>query len=235
MTALDIGFGTGFPLLEIAMRLGAETKVYGIDPWKAGQERTRKKIDLYKIVNVELIDGVAESIPLPDQSLDLIVSNNGINNVNDLSRVLSECSRIARPGAQFLASMNLDTTMTEFYQVMESVLYENNMAAEIKKMKEHIYAKRKPLNEVTSMLESNQFKIVRVYEDQFDYRFINGTAMLEYHFIRLAFLDSWKNIIPPEGQNRIFELIEDSLNNLAEKKGEVKLSVPFAVIDCKKL
>lgn len=234
MTVLDIGYGTGFPLLEIAMRLGAAAKVYGIDPWKAGQDRTRKKVHLYKIGNVELIDGTAESIPLPDRSVDLIVSNNGINNVHDLSQVLSECGRIARQGAQFISSMNLDTTMIEFYNVMESVLFENHMAAEVEKMKEHIYAKRRPLEEVTSLVEENNFKIVQIHEDRFEYRFISGTAMLEYHFIRMAFLDSWKNIIPPERQERIFGLIEHSLNDLAEKKGELRLSVPFAVIDCEK-
>lgn len=234
MTVLDIGYGTGFPLLEIAMRLGAAAKVYGIDPWKAGQDRTRKKVHLYKIGNVELIDGTAESIPLPDRSVDLIVSNNGINNVHDLSQVLSECSRIARQGAQFISSMNLDTTMIEFYHVMESVLFENHMAAEVEKMKGHIYAKRRPLEEVTALVEANNFKIVQIHEDRFEYRFISGTAMLEYHFIRMAFLDSWKNIIPPERQERIFGLIEHSLNDLAEKKGELSLSVPFAVIDCEK-
>lgn len=234
MTVLDIGFGTGFPLLEIAMRLGAAAKVYGIDPWKAGQDRTRKKVHLYKIGNVELIDGTAESIPLPDRSVDLIVSNNGINNVHDLSQVLSECNRIARQGAQFISSMNLDTTMIEFYHVMESVLYENHMAAEVEKMKGHIHAKRRPLEEVTALVEANNFKIVQIHKDRFDYRFSSGTAMLEYHFIRMAFLDSWKNIIPPERQDRIFGLIEHSLNNLAEKKGELRLSVPFAVIDSEK-
>jgi hypothetical protein len=38
--SLDIGFGLGFPLMELAMRLGPSSKVYGIDPWKAGTERT---------------------------------------------------------------------------------------------------------------------------------------------------------------------------------------------------
>jgi len=63
ITALDIGFGTGFPLIELAMRLGESATVYGIDPWKEAIERAKQKIDYYGISNVRIIEGVAESIP----------------------------------------------------------------------------------------------------------------------------------------------------------------------------
>ena len=96
ITALDIGFGLGFPLLEIAQRLGSSSKVYGIDPWKAAVERTQNKINVLGLTSIELIEGVAENIPLPDDSVDLIVSNNGIDDVHDLDKVMRECSRIAK-------------------------------------------------------------------------------------------------------------------------------------------
>ena len=96
ISAIDIGFGTGFPLTEIALRLGDSSVVYGIDPWKDAIERVNKKIEYYGLTNVRLIEGVAESIPLENDSIDLITSNNGINNVNDIDKVLSECSRIIK-------------------------------------------------------------------------------------------------------------------------------------------
>ncbi len=99
---LDIGFGTGFPILEVALRLGSTCKVYGIDPWKPAIDRARFKMKQYGINNVELIEGKAENIPLPDNSIDLIMSNNGINNVEDINKVFSECKRIAKRGAQFV-------------------------------------------------------------------------------------------------------------------------------------
>lgn len=235
ITALDIGFGNGFPLLEVAMRLGKGSKIYGIDPWKAAINRTQKKIDVYKIDNVALLECEAESVPLEDRTIDLIFSNNGINNVNNLDTVLSECSRIARQCAQFVATMNLDGTMIEFYRVMESVLKKNNMAAEVEKMKAHINSKRRPLNEVTSLFEIHGFRVRRIIEDKFYYTFASGTAFLEYHFIRMAFMDSWKNIIPHDRQKEIFTQIESALNGIAEKEGILKLTVPFAVIDCEKI
>ncbi|MCK7521975.1 MAG: methyltransferase domain-containing protein [Ignavibacteriales bacterium] len=54
ITALDIGFGLGFPLLEVAQRLGNSSKVYGIDPWKAAIERTQTKIKILGLTNIEL-------------------------------------------------------------------------------------------------------------------------------------------------------------------------------------
>ena len=54
ITALDLGFGTGFPLLEFAMRLGQTSRVYGIDPWNAAIDRVRRKISRYGIDNVQL-------------------------------------------------------------------------------------------------------------------------------------------------------------------------------------
>jgi arsenite methyltransferase len=75
ISALDIGFGTGFPLTELAMRLGKSSKAYGIDLWKGAIVRAKRKMDFYQIENVQLIEGVAESIPLADRSIDLIVNN----------------------------------------------------------------------------------------------------------------------------------------------------------------
>ena len=116
--------------------------------------RTEEKLKHYGITNVKIIRGVAEEIPLKDGSVDLIVSNNGINNVSDLNRVLSECSRIMRVNGQFVLSVNLDTTMIEFYSVMEQVLTELDMKEEISSIREHIYSKRKPLPELTSAFET---------------------------------------------------------------------------------
>jgi arsenite methyltransferase len=233
--ALDIGFGTGFPLLELAMRLGAGCRLIGIDPWNGALERTRDKIAQYGIDNVQLIEGPAENIPLPDSSVDLIVSNNGINNVNDLERVLSECARVSRGGAQFLATVNLDTTMMEFYSVMEAVLRERGLVTEIETMKRHIRAKRKPLGEVTAALQKNRFTAPIVTQDSFRYTFNGGTAMLNHYFIRLAFLGSWKSIISPDQQKDIFGQIESRLNARAEEDGCIRLSVPFVLIESRKM
>src|SRR5436190_24173044 len=82
-TVLDVGSGAGFPLLELAARLGNSSKLYGVDPWKNANQRARQKIKNYNLKNVEIIECGAEQIPLEDDSIDLIVSNLGINNFSD--------------------------------------------------------------------------------------------------------------------------------------------------------
>ena len=234
ISALDIGFGAGFPLTEIAMRLGETCKIYGIDPWDAAIRRTEKKIEFYGIKNVEIINGVAENIPLPDNSVELITSNNGLNNVESIEKVLSECSRIIKTGGQLIHTYNLDTTMFEYYDLLKVVLTENKMDKELKKLDDQVYKKRKPLNEFVKLLELNDFNVTNILNDQFDYKFADGTAMLNHYFIRLAFLDGWKSIIPEEKQTEIFNRVENLLNQKAEKDGHINLSVPFVLLDCVK-
>ena len=229
--ALDIGSGLGFPLLEVAMRLGSSCKLYGIDPWEAANERVKTKIRIYGISNVELIDGVSEDIPLPDKSVDLIFSNNGLNNVSDLKKVLSECRRISKSGSQLVFTFNTDKTMIEFYSALEDVLEEKNMREEIKLMGEHIYQKRKPVDECVLLLKEFGYKVNEIVHDEFSYQFVDGTAMYNHFLIRLAFMESWRLLIPEEKRNEIFSLVEKRLNVYSEKKSGLNLSVPFCLID----
>ena len=234
ITALDIGFGLGFPLTELAMRLGDTCKVYGIDPWEAAIKRVERKIEFYGIKNIEILYGVSENIPLPDNSIDLITSNNGINNVENLDETLSECARIIKSGGQFVQTVNLNTTMIEFYDVLENVLIDLKMEAELKKMVAHIYEKRKPLDEFIDLIKSHDFSVENVISDNFEYQFVDGTTMLNHYFIQLAFLDAWKSIIPADKQIEVFTQVEKIINQKAEKDGIFKLSVPFVLIDCVK-
>jgi arsenite methyltransferase len=230
--ALDVGCGLGFPLLELAMRLGTEAKAYGIDPWKQAIDRARMKARVMGVGNVEIHEGVAEDLPFDDGFFDLVVSNNGINNVQDLPKTLKEIGRVSKAGAQLVATMNTDGTMIEFYDVFEAVLRENGMISEISKMKEHIRNKRPPLDDVSRMMMDAGFKISGVHDGDFSLSYADGTAMLNHFFIRLAFLDEWKKIPPPEECARVFAEIEKRLNLVAKKKDGLSLTIPFVVMDC---
>jgi ubiquinone/menaquinone biosynthesis C-methylase UbiE len=232
--ALDLGCGTGFPLFELAMRLGPTSKVTGLDPWKEAIAIVKKKIAYYKLSNVSIIEGVGESIPLESNSLDLIVSNNGINNVSDISLTLSECARVLHQHGQLILTMNLDTTMKEFYDVYEKVLHDHSMQAEIKILHDHIYHKRRPVPEIATLLEDNGFVIRNLVYDQFTYQFTDGDAMFHHYFIRIAFLEAWRKIVPVEKVDLIFNEITARLNEVAKKHGRLTLTVPFVVIDSRK-
>ncbi|MDP4175726.1 MAG: methyltransferase domain-containing protein [Bacteroidota bacterium] len=231
LTVIDIGFGLGFPLIEIAHRLGKTSKVYGIDPWEAAIEIAQKKIKIFRTENIQLIKGVAENIPLPDSSVDLIVSNNGINNIEDIEKAFKEISRIAKAGAQFVASVNLDETMIEFYKTFIEVLEDFKLEEVIPRLKEHIYKKRRPVAEFEELLLKNNFEITKITKDSFKYRFTDGTAMFNYPFIQYAFLESWTSLVPPERVKEVFKEIELRINKISSINGEWSLSIPFIIID----
>jgi arsenite methyltransferase len=232
--ALDIGFGAGFPLVELAMRLGPTCKVFGIDPWKAAIVRTNFKLRYAGIQNVELVEGAAEQMPFENDSFDLIVSNNGLNNVQDLSKTLGECSRVSSPGAQFVFTFNTDQTFAEFYDVFREVLGENGLKDLQAKVDDHIYKKRRPVSEYKNMLERSKFYINAIYKDQFDFKFSDGTAMLN-HLSMKIFMTSWKELVPEQYLEDVFRKIEYKLNLLAEKRRGLSMNVPFITIDCERM
>lgn len=232
--ALDIGFGAGFPLTELAMRLGDTCKVYGIDPWEAATKKAQRKIKIYGIENIEIITGVAENIPLPDNSIDLITSNNGMNNVADLDKTLSECSRIMKSGGQFVLTMNTNESMIEFYDIMSEVLSEKGLNKEIEDMHRHIYKMRKPVDEVCKKLNDNSFEVTNIVTDKFEYKFADGKSMFSYFLINSSFLGSWKKLVPQDKVEEIFKEIIKRIDSISERDGCFKLTIPFVVIDCKK-
>lgn len=234
ITVLDIGCGLGFPALEIAMRLGNTGKVYGIDPWTKALNRAQLKKEIYHIENVNFIQGYAENMPFEDNFFDLIVSNNGINNVSDMNQTMQECSRVSKPDAQLTITLNLDETMIEFYRVLQESLQQHKMLDEIQNMKQHIYSKRRPLSEIITILEHAQFDIINISHDSFQFRFSDGTSMLNHYLIRYWFMDSWKNIMSKTDLEKIFDCVELKLNEIAELNGEIILSIPFVTIDCRR-
>jgi SAM-dependent methyltransferase len=179
-----------------------------------------------------VIEGVAEKMPFENNYFDLIISNNGINNVEDIKKTLSECRRVSKPGAQFVLTMNLKDTMIEFYNVFEEVLKANGMHDEVKKMKEHIYSKRKPLDEIKTLLLNSGFQIVAVEHDSFSFNFIDGTTMFNHYLIKYWFLSEWKKVVNDGEREKIFEQTEKGLNEIVKEKGELQLTIPFVTIDC---
>jgi ubiquinone/menaquinone biosynthesis C-methylase UbiE len=234
INVLDIGSGFGFPLIETAQRLGDSCRVYGIDPWLPAIERVKQKINKLGLKNVEIIEGVAEELPFENGHFDLIISNNGINNVKDMTKVFGECRRVACKGAQFLFTVNLDKTFYEFYEAFESALIEFGLNDSIKKMKEHIYHKRRPVPGLIEMLQNADFTIKNVVQYDFHYMFNDAAAMFNYGMIKYWFLPSWKELVPAELLDQVFGKIEKLLDEKGSGHGGIRLSVPFALFDCER-
>ena len=234
MKVLDIGFGTGFPAIEIAGRLGKSSTVYGIDLWEGGIERARQKAEYMKVKNLKLKYASAEEIPFKHNFFDLIVSNNGINNVDDLEKTLEECFRVLKKTGQFVFTFNLPETMIEFYDEFEKVLNKFSLFEGIKKMKEHIFKMRKTPDYMKKKLTKAGFKNIKVYNNIFHYNFPDAESMLNYYPIREFFKPSWETIIPKNLITKIFKEVKTNLDKEFKNKNSITLSVPFVCVDCRK-
>ena len=224
---LDVGCGTGFPLIELAERLGARAQVHGIDPWSGGLKRAAEKIASRGTPNVTLHEGSAAATPFADATFDLIVSNLGVNNFEDRAAAIRECRRVARNGATLALTTNLQGHMHELYAVFADVLRDDHESLD--RLRAHVEHRATVAN-VRELLQDGGFTVTRVVEREGVMRFADGTALLNHYFIKLGFLDGWKKVVPGN-EHDVFARLRDALEDLAARNGELRLTVPMAYVE----
>ena len=233
ITILDVGAGTGFLTIELAQRCGPRSTIIAVDPWEVAVRRLRRKIEYLGIDNVRVIERDAAALDLPDASIDVIVSNLGINNFANVDAVLRVCFRVARPAARLLLTTNLVGHMREFYEVYRDTLVELGLEDRLAALAAHI-DHRATVKSATARLTAAGFEVVAVDTGEFRMRFGDGSSLLRHSLIRIGFLPAWREVVLPDSAERTLAALERKLNALADERGELALTIPAACIEARK-
>ena len=101
---LDLGSGAGADVLITARRVGTSGRAIGLDMTDEMLELARTNAAREGVENVEFVKGYIEDIPLPDASVDVVISNCVINLAGDKRAAIAEAARVLRPGGRFAVS-----------------------------------------------------------------------------------------------------------------------------------
>jgi ubiquinone/menaquinone biosynthesis C-methylase UbiE len=176
------------PAIEIAERMGNKSTVYAIDHWDTALKRAEIKASQLDVNNVIFKNASVLDMPFNDSYFDLVVSNNCLNNIAEYDSALKECCRVLKSGGRLIQMFNLPDTLREFYDVYRMLLIEKGMSQEIEKLNNHIHEKRKDTEYTVKETEKAGFGIIDISAHCFPWRFNNGTSLLNYSFVKIAWL-----------------------------------------------
>jgi SAM-dependent methyltransferase len=171
-TVLDLGSGAGFDCFLAAKRVGASGRVIGVDMTPEMVAKARDNARRVEAANVEFRLGEIEHLPVPDRSVDVIISNCVINLSPDKARVFAECFRVLRPGGRLAVSDVVAFAELPAHIREDMALLTGCMAG------------ASPIGELADLLQETGFESVRIQPREESKSFIRewapGTPVTDY-------------------------------------------------------
>ncbi len=229
-TIVDIGFGTGFPLIELSQRFGETSKIYGIDIWEEAINKVRYKIDILGLENIEILKENASAIRIDDNQIDLVTSNLGVNNFEDKGEVYKEIRRILKRGGRLCITTNPIGTFAELFELFNSILITMKLDKELNSFRNYIdHRGTKAL--IISEFESKGLKFLRSKFDSVIMRFADAEAIVNHSLIRIGFREYWEKMIREEKRVDFFKHLLSEISKIIKKEGEFKITIPMLYLE----
>ena len=233
-TVLDVGFGLGFPLIELSQRFGPDSQIYGIDMWEEGILRAKEKIRVLGIQNIEIFVQDAQTIPLQDEQVDLVCSNLGLNNFAAKEKVLQEVHRVLKTGGHLCIATNPVGTFAELFDLFGATLQELKWTDQYDKWQDYL-DHRGTEEQIISELSETGLQLKEIVRDTTNMRFVHPAAFFEHGLIRVGFLESLEQFATPENRSMFFEKVTQKIAQVIKAKGEFKVSIPMLYVAMQKV
>lgn len=230
---VDIGFGTGFPLIELSQRFGHQSKIYGIDIWKQGIERAKLKISTFQLDNIEILYESASNISLNDNEIDLVTSNLGINNFAERIKVYSEISRILKANGCLALTTNPKGTFEELFDIF-TTLFETEKFKNGATTFQNYVSGRSTQSEIVKEIEDVGLKLTKSKFEETNMRFTDGQALFDHALIRIGFKESWDALIEPNQQEEFYQTVIQEIDKRIIQNGEFVLTIPMLYLEFRK-
>lgn len=189
---LDVGTGKGFVAFFIKNDYNAT--VYAIDPWKEGIE-TAKKIALENgIKSVFFMKQRIESHDFKPRYFDLIISNLGLNHVQNLEKAIFECHRLLKPYGILLFNFHKTDIFKDFFDEFNAVLTKENDANALVKLAAHRAHYSNFENNIEEICIKNGFKLVETLTKTHELDFSEVEYFYHHQAIKEIFLPIWLDI-----------------------------------------
>ncbi len=233
-TVVDLGFGTGFPLIELSQRFGTESKIYGVDVWEEGIKRTMEKIKIFEIDNIEILAKSATEIAIEDGQVDTITSNLGVNNFDEKEKVYREIRRILKQHGRLCITTNPIGTFEELFVLFEAALKEMNLTDSLIALENYI-AHRKDQSIIVNEFETIGLTLVKSKLDATSMRFLDGKALLNHALIRVGFRVTWQEMVGEEQQKIFFNKLVKKIDEVVAIEGCFKMRIPMLYLEFEKI
>jgi ubiquinone/menaquinone biosynthesis C-methylase UbiE len=192
---LDVACSTGYPAIEIIRRMGDGSRLIALDSASVLLDVARKKVEKLGAKGVFFrTEGIEPKLSFADDVYDLVVCNLGLTEVANAPRALMEFARVTRPGGQVRATLPIEGTFQEFYDIFREVLTKNDKHDTLDRLTEHLKKDYKSPEMLENWMAASGLRDVRIEVEEFTMLFRSSREFFFAPVIEFGPLATWKEV-----------------------------------------